>query len=434
MSTKNNPLHPASPCSAGLVVVACFAVTCCVSASEWTQFRGPDGQGHAAAKGLPLDWTGTQNIVWSTPLPGLGWSSPVVVDGRIFLTTAVPAKSGSESGQQSLRALCLSAETGMTQWDVEVFTQQSGTAIHSKNSHASPTPITDGQNVFVHFGTHGTACLTVDGEIVWKNRELNYRPIHGNGGSPVLFDDLVIVICDGSDATFVAGLDRANGEVRWRTDRDVDAAKRFSFSTPLLIEVQGEPQVVCPGSGIVAAYRPRTGEEIWRVEYPGGYSVIPRPVFGHGLVYVCTGYNTPTLLAIRPDGRGNITETHVQWRSDKAGWKAKGAVPHTSSLLLHGDNLYFVSDKGIASCVNALTGRAYWQNRLGGNFSASPILAEDRIYFQSEEGETIVVRADRQFDEVARNRLMERTLASPAVIGSALLLRTDERLIRIEQR
>jgi outer membrane protein assembly factor BamB len=375
---------------------------------------------------LPIKWGREQNVVWKKPIPGSGWSSPVVAGGRIYLTTAVPKGEDVRNGDQSLRALCLSAGTGKVLWDHEVFVQDGRAApkIQAKNSHASPTPIVRGNRLYVHFGHQGTACLDLDGNVIWKNRELKYPPVHGNGGSPELVDGLLIFSCDGGSDPFVVALDAANGKVKWKTPRSFDYFKHFSFCTPLAIEVNGSKQVVLPGSGGVIAYDPKSGEEIWKVAYEG-YSVVPRPVYGQGLVFVSSGYDSPQLLAIRPDGKGDVTNTHVAWRF-------KRDAPLNPSPLLVGEELYIVSDKGMASCLNARTGEAYWSERLGGAFSGSPLFADGKIYFLSEEGRGAVVKAGKQFEELARNDLKERALASFAAADGALYIRTDRNLYRVQ--
>jgi outer membrane protein assembly factor BamB len=394
-------------------------------ADNWPEFRGPTGQG--VYKGtLPLEWGPGRNVAWKQAVPGRGWSSPVVWEGRVYLTTAVPVDGAP--GELSLDALALDARSGKPLWQTAVF-RQPATAprIQAKNSHASPTPIVDGRRLYVHFGHQGTACLDLDGKVRWRNTELKYPPVHGNGGSPILAGELLVFSCDGGSDPFVAALERGTGKVRWKVPRGIDAFKSFSFSTPLLIEVNGAKQIVSPGSDAVMAYEPATGKEIWRVGYPGGYSVIPRPVHGHGLVFVCTGYESPRLLAIRPDGRGDVTATHVAWR-------ARQGVSHTPSLLLDGDELYMVSDAGFASCLDARTGREHWRKRLPGAYSASPLLAGGRVYFQNEAGTGVVVRAGKEYKELARNALDERTLASYAAADGALFIRTDRHLYRIEGR
>jgi outer membrane protein assembly factor BamB len=239
-------------------------------------------------------------------------------------------------------------------------------------------------------------------------------------------DDALVVSCDGQDERYVVALDKGTGKQKWKTERPVNAERGFSFGTPLAITVKGKKQVVSPGSDCVCAYDPATGKEIWTVRYDG-YSVIPRPVYGHGLVFVCTGFTTPSLLAIRPDGNGDVTATHVQW-------KVRKAVPHTPSPLLVGDELYLVSDNGTASCLDARTGKEHWQKRVGTAFSASPLSADGRIYFQSEDGVATVIKAGRQFEQLARNALGERTFASYAAIDGALFIRTEKHLYRIESR
>jgi outer membrane protein assembly factor BamB len=245
------------------------------------------------------------------------------------------------------------------------------TAWHSpQNSHASPTPLVDGSHIFVHFGHQGTACVSTGGEIVWKNQSLKYPPVHGNGGSPILVDGVLIFSCDGGSDPFVVGLDADSGQVKWKYDRPTDSVKKFAFSTAEVIVVDGKKQVISPGAGMVNSLDPASGKEIWRVTYDG-YSVIPKPVFGNGLVYLSTGYDSPTIIAIRPDGRGDVTETHVVWTLEKG-------APHTPSPLLIGQELYLVSDRGTASCVDALTGETIWQGGLRG-LPASPLFRREDL-------------------------------------------------------
>jgi outer membrane protein assembly factor BamB len=395
-------------------------------AEDWPEFRGPTGQGHSVAKGLPLHWSGSENVLWKKEIPGKGWSSPIVVGKRLYLTTAVPT-GNDESGPHSLWTVCVDSVSGEIIWNQEVFTQPAGVKIHGKNSHASPTPICDGKRLFVHFGTHGTASLALaDGKILWRNTELKYAPLHGNGGSPVLVDGLLVVSCDGLDQQFVVALDQNSGKIRWRTPRNANPKKGFSFGTPLVIEVAGKSQIISQGSDAVVAYTPGEGKEIWRVLYPGGYSVIPRPVYGAGLLFICTGYDSPTLIAIRPQGAaGDVTETHVAWQLKKA-------VPNTPAPLLVDNALYLVSDNGVATCLEAATGKQRWQNRIGGNFSASPVYADGRIYLQSEEGDGIVLKPGPVYEELARNKLGERTLASLAVADGALFIRGESHLLRVQ--
>lgn len=395
-----------------------FALILAVLAQDWPQFRGPDGQGHADVKVLPLEWSDTSaNVAWRVPIAGLGWSSPVVSKDRLWITTA------TEEGR-SLRAVSLDALSGKILQDVEVFRLPAPGKIQPKNSHASPTPILDGEFVYVHFGPHGTACLSSKGDVVWK-QQIKYSPVHGPGGSPALWRDLLLVSCDGSDAQFVAALDRKTGRVRWNSPREPnDYFKKFAFSTPLVIDVKGATQVISQGASSATAYDPANGRPIWRVRYAEGYSVVPRPVYGHGLVFISTGFDRPTLIAVRPDGRGDVTESHVVWRLDRG-------APNTPSPLLVGDELYVVSDSGTATCLDAKTGTVHWRERVGGASSASPIHAAGRIYFLDEAGVAMVVKPGKTFERLARNEVKARTFASPAAIEGALFLRTDRHLYRI---
>ena len=394
----------------------------CRATADWPQFRGPTGQGHAASADLPIEWDAQQGVAWKVSVEGLGWSSPVVVDDRIYLTSAVP--QGKDV--QLLTAECRSLADGSLVWRRELHRQEGEVEMHKKNSHASPSPLVDGDRVYVHFGPHLTACLkTSDGSDVWSKR-LEYSPQHGTGGSPALFEDLLIICCDGRDVQYVVGLDKQSGNQRWRTARETSPSKGFSFCTPLVIEVAGRMQAICPASDAVFAYDPRTGDEIWRCNYEDGYSVVPRPVYAHGLVYVCTGYNRPKLLAIDPTGTDDVTETHLKWEYNRS-------VPHNPSMAVVDDAVYFVSDRGVATCLDALTGEERWQERLGGNFSASVLTAGNWLYFQDESGVCYVVKAAPKFDLLATNRWAEglRTYASFAVVDGSLLARSEEKLVRI---
>lgn len=408
----------------GLLIA--FSLARPIFAADWFQFRGPDGDGHAEKSKLPTEWSKTRNVTWRKELPGHGWSSPVVSGGKIYLTTAVP---GEEKGDFSLRVLCLDSQTGTMVWNQEVFQEngKSPVSIHSKNSHASPTAVVDGGQVYVHFGHMGTACLkAADGSILWTNTKLKYTPVHGNGGSPVLVDDTLIFLIDGQDRQVVVGLDRKTGDVKWQTPRNTKAPKKFSFCTPLVITVNGQKQVVAPGSDVVISVDPATGKEIWRVAYTG-YSVVPKPVFGNGLVYFSTGYDSPTFYAIKPDGKGDVTSTHVVW-------KVKKGAPHNPSPLVIGDAVYMLSDGGVLTCLDGKTGDERWNERIGGAYSASPLYANGLIYLLAEDGTATVVKPGANFEAVAKNKMGERALASYAVDGDALLLRTDKALYRIENR
>ena len=407
-------------------VLAALAVLPPLAAADWSQFRGPTQNGHAGSAKPPTEWDAKKNVTWRKELPGEGWSSPVAVGGKIFLTAAVP---GAGKGDYSLRALCLDAKTGEIVWDREVFQEKVGSApkIHQKNSHASPTALVDGGDVFVHFGHMGTACLAAaDGKIRWTQQALAYKPVHGAGGSPVLAAGKLIFSIDGTDLQAVVALDRKTGKIAWQTPRKTSPVKAFSFCTPLLISVNGREQLVSPGSDVVMALDPQTGREVWRVRY-SGYSVVPRPVFANGVVYFSTGYDSPVLYAIRADGKGDVTDTHVVWT-------AKKGVPRNASPLLVDGALYLAADDGTVTCLDAKTGAERWSERVGKAYSASPIYAGGHVYLLDEFGLATVLKPGSSFDPVATNKLNERSLASPGVDGDALLLRTEKALYRIEEK
>jgi outer membrane protein assembly factor BamB len=383
---------------------------------DWPQFRGPGGQGHSVERGLPLEWSEGKNVAWKTPVPGLGWSSPVVSGGRVWMTTA------TEQRGISLRALAFDVASGREVINVEVFNIPSyRREINPKNSWASPTPVVDGDRVYVHFGADGTAALSNTGAILWKAR-FDYQSQHGAGGSPIVYGDLLILNCDGSDVAFVIALDKNTGKVKWKTNRGFPADQ--AYTTPLVIRAADRDQLISVGAFRTRAYDPLTGKEIWRVRYDEGFSNVPRPVFAHGLVYIATGFQQPSLLAVRPDGTGDVTKTHIAW-------ELKRGAPLTPSPLVVGDEMYIVNDGGIASCLDARTGTLIWQQRLGGTYSASPVFADGRIYFLAEQGVTTAIAPAKEFRRLATNALDGGLLASMAVSGGSLFLRTDSHLYRI---
>ena len=388
------------------------------SAQDWPAFRGPGGQGHSAERDLPLEWAETRNVAWKTALPGLGWSSPVVSSGKVWITTAL------EQRGVSLRLLAFDVATGRETLNVEVFHLTGARReINPKNSWASPTPIVDGDRVYVHFGADGTAALSTDGTVIWK-QHFEYASQHGAGGSPVLYGGLLIFNCDGSDAAFVVALDQATGKVKWKTNRRYPSDQ--AYTTPLVIRTGDRDQVISVGAFRATAYDPLTGKEIWRVSYSDGFSNVPRPVYAHGLVYIATGFQQPAMMAVRADGAGDVTKSHVAWKLTRG-------APLTPSPIVVGDEFYMVSDAGIASCLDARTGTVIWQQRLGGTYSASPVFADGRIYFLAEQGVTTVIAPGKEFRRLAANSLDGGLLASMAVSNGSLFLRTESHLYRIAQ-
>lgn len=432
-----------------LFVVA--AIASLSHAAEWRQFRGPDGQGHAAVKSLPLKWSESDGVQWKTAIPGRGWSSPVFSDNTIWLTTAIEhplegealeaarkeklgahpmAKQMSLVGSVSLRAISIDATTGKLLTNSELLSVKNPPAIHTLNSYASPTPVLDGNLLLCHFGELGTACLDVDtGKVLWTDK-LQAAYAVGAGSSPVVAGDLMIVPCDGTDQQYVVGLDKRTGKQVWKTNRPemtgTNGDFHKSYSSPLLVNAAGRHQVIIPGAQWVVAYDPATGQEIWRVRHGEGFSNVPAPVIANDLVCICTGFMQPQMIAVRMDGEGDVTKSHVAWRIPKS-------VPTMPSPVVVGEEIYFVTDQGVATCASVHNGEVVWTKRLGGNYSASPLAAAGRIYFSNREGATTVIRPGKEYEELAINTLDGQHMASPAVFDESLLLRTNTDLYRITQ-
>jgi outer membrane protein assembly factor BamB len=401
---------------------------------QWTSFRGPTDQGLAESAGLPVSWSERENVVWKTPLEGKAWSSPVVWGDRIWLTNA-PADG------KDLFVLALDKRTGKILLNRHLAHVARPQYCIPFNSYASPSPVIEAGRVYVSFGSPCTACLdTWTGETVWRRTDLVCNHYRGAGSSPLIFRDLLVLHFDGSDRQYVVALDKHTGKTVWKTDRSVDFHDRDpdtgrpktdgdfrkAFSTPAIAPVHGKPVLVSLGSMALYGYEPETGKELWRVESIGSHSGSARPVVGQGLVYSMIGY-TAGLWAVRPDGRGVVTSSHVLW-------KYNTSSPKRSSALLAGGRLFLVDAVGVAACLDAKTGRIVWKERLGGNYSASPICAGGRIYFFDESGRATVIEASDAYRVLAKNRLDDGFMASPAVSGNALFLRTTKAVYRIEDR
>ncbi len=394
------------------------------SSDNWPEFRGPTGDGHSTSAGLPLTWSETENVVWKTPIHDYGWSSPVVWQDQVWITTA------TEDGKQ-LFAVCLDCDRGKVLYDVKVFDVEQPEHVASVNSYASPTSAIEDGRVYVHYGTYGTACLdTRSGQVLWTRRDLNCDHHEGPGSSPILFEDLLIVPVDGRDVQYVIALDKATGKTVWKTNRSIDYSQfsdnmRKAFCTPSVIDLGTHKELISPGAKAVMGYDPRTGEELWKVRY-SGWSMVPRPLFGHGLLFIVNDFERPELWAIRPGGHGDVTDSHVAWQ-------VRQGVPAQPSLLLIDDLLYAVTDLGVAECLNAKTGDMVWKNRLGGNFAASPIYADGRVYFFGQDGTTTVLAPGPEYKILAVNQLDGELKASPAIVGRDFLIRTRTHLYRIQQ-
>lgn len=430
-----------------LLLNATMAATAAEDA--WPQFRGPGGQGHATGADIPITWDFQRQLAWSADVPGKGYSSPVVQGDRVWVTTAVESEPTPEQKQQtlegsrlepkdfvrrqvagrvSLRVLCFDATDGELIYESVVTEVDSPQAIHIGNSYASPTPVIVGDHLYVHFGVNGTACLNAGtGKVLWRKSIPVFYSV-GAGSSPVVYEDLLMLVCDGIDQQFVVALDRNTGGTVWKTNRPPkradDGQLQKAYSTPLVVHHDGRDQLVVPSAQWVVSYDPLTGKEIWRVDHGQGFSTIPRPVAGHGMVYICTGYGQSELLAIRLGGQGDVTDSHVVW-------KAKRQISKNPSPLLVGDLLYVISDNGICSCFDAITGETHWQQRIGGNYSASPILANGHVFVMSHEGTITAIPVSRDQKELVTSTAPDELKASPAIVDSSVILRSGSKLYRL---
>ncbi|VTS05559.1 outer membrane protein assembly factor BamB family protein [Tuwongella immobilis] len=393
------------------------------SAEDWPQFRGPSGDGHAGNAKPPTQWSEkSANIRWKTPIHDKGWSSPVILGDQVWLTTAL-------ANGKTFFAVCVDKATGKIIHDLPIFTEENPAFCHAYNSYATPTPVIEPGRIYVHFGSHGTACLdTATGKKLWERRDIKCDHFRGPGSSPILYGDLLILTFDGFDVQFLVALNKSTGETVWKTNRDLRYSSsngdlHKAYSTPSVFRINGNDRLFSPAAESTVAYDPLTGKELWKVNH-GGMNEAAKPVMGNGLVYLTSGH-TAQLLAVRPNGEGDVTKSDIVWKSPKG-------VPTRPSLLLDGAYLYMVSDNGIASCLDAKTGKQQWQERLGGAFCASPILANGNLYLCDEEGKIHVIAAKPEYESLAVNKLADGCMASPAVSGNALFIRTKTHLYRIE--
>lgn len=409
------------------VLVTISIATCTlVSAENWTRFRGPNGQGISAETDLPVEWSATKNVVWKSAIPGNGWSSPIVHDDYVFLTTTTDEGS-------SCHVVCVDRINGEVVWDKKVHRQETG-AKRAQNSYATPTPVTDGKKVYAVFADGAIVAVDFTGELVWKNSDIKFHSLHGLGASPILAGDQLIMPFDGSspdertigwkvpwDQAVVLSLDTSTGQVRWKGQR---GKSRVGHVSPILVD--DGAQVVSAGGDRVQGHDVKSGDRIWSI-YSQGEGVTPSPVVGEGLIFTSSGFEEPTIRAIRMGGKGEVTETHIAWETKKG-------VPAIPSLLYVKPYLYSITRDNVLHCVESSTGNIAWVQRLPGTYSASPVFADGRIYILSEQGVTLVLRPGPRYDEIRRNRLEEECLASMAVSQGQFFIRTAESLYCIGRR
>ena len=429
------------------IVVAGSLMAMSPALADWPQWRGPGGQGHAESTQLPAEWSEGQNVTWRTDLPGRGWSSPVIAGNQVWVTTAyeTPATEAekkerlkSNTGDQPVKvlasvrihALCIDKTSGKIVWDIPLLKKKNPQWVHKTNSYASPTPVLEGGRLYSQNGAYGTACLdTKSGKVLWTNQDLWVMHENGPGGSPILWNDLLIFHMDGSGKQSIVALEKDTGKLAWQTPRTgsmhPNPQLKKAYGTPVVTSVRGREVVISPAANWVYGYDPASGEELWKVEYGTlGFSIVPKPVVGDGMVYIGTSFMRPQLIALDITGAKPVIA-----------WRCKRSVPAISSPLLVGGEIYFVSDSGgMVSCLDSRTGKEQWRERIGGNHSASPLYAGGRLLFHSKEGETTALKPGRKFEILTRNKLDGGHHASAAVSGDALFLRTDKALYRVEKQ
>ena len=427
------------------ILFAYFADLASIKA-DWLQWRGPMGQGIADQSKVPIEWSETKNIAWRAQLPGRGWSSPLIVGNQVWVTAAYETKASEEQAKERLKAntgsqplvvlselrihaICIDKESGKIIKNIEVLRKKDPQWIHKTNSYASPTPIIEDGRMYIQKGSYGSACLDLkSGEVMWQNQDLWVMHENGPGGSPLIWNDLLIFHMDGSDNQFIVAIDKNTGKVIWKTKRsgkmhDNPQLKK-AYGTPVIVKLQGRDVVVSPAANWVYGYEPASGDELWKLEYGSlGFSIVPKPVIGNGMIYIGTSYMRPQMLGI-----------DVSKPQPEIVWSCKRSVPAISSPLLIGEELYFVSDSGgMVTCLEAKTGVELWRERIGGNHGSSPTFVGGRILFHSKEGETVALKPGREFKILARNKLDGEHHASAAISGNSIFLRTEKALYKISE-
>jgi len=395
------------------------------ASAQWVQFRGPQSRGIANTINIPTQWGEDLGIQWKTAISGEGWSSPVIDDGLIWMTSAY------DEGK-SLHAVCVDQASGKVLMNEKVIMTENVGPKHVQNGFASPTPVINDGRVYVHFGPRGTVCLDFEGNILWKRTDMDFDVPQGAASSPIIHKDKLILICDGTDEQYVAALDKNTGKTLWKTPRqhherisDKGGFFRMAYSTPLIVEVNGHNQILASGAEHAAGYDVETGEELWFHKHIG-FSQVGQASHGNGFFYLVGSVSQDHfgIFAIKEDARGEVTSGDVVWSNPDG-------IGHVPTPLLAGKEIYVVTDDGTAQCIDALTGESVWRERLGGRFRASPIKSGNHIYFVNEEGDSTVVKAGRNFDKVATNKLEGLFLATPAISQTSLFLRSDKHLYRI---
>lgn len=423
MSAKSTLFFPAA------LLFLSFA---CSSPDEnWTHFRGSHMDGHAGAGEAPLQWSENSNIVWKAQVKGKGYSSPVVFGDQIWITSA--ADDGKE-----FYTLCYDFKTGKLLDENTIFTSEDPQRIHSTNSYATPTPCIEKGFVYVHYGTFGTACIdTRNYNVVWKREDLKCEHMQGPASSPVLYKNMLILHLEGTHDPFVIALNKQTGETLWKSLRPkefydpLEPVYRKSYQTPIIIEAEGRDLLISNGSFMCFAHDVNTGEVVWTIEY--GYdSTVSQPVYWNGLVFVNSGWifldNTPYFTrqyAVDPTGKGDVTKTHVKWMYEDE-------VPQIPTPVIVEGKMYMVHDRGMVTCLDAMTGKPVWKEKLNGNFNSSPIFAGGNIYFFNVKGDCTVIKPGDSYQKVAENSIGETVKAIPAFVRGKMILRTEKNLYLIE--
>ncbi len=438
------------------LVLLILLVTPSLPAENWPGWRGPLGTGGSPDTDLPTEWSADSNIAWKAPLPGLGVSSPIVWGDRIFVTYQIGANAlrpgrhpslvqqgdpadagevplggkrhdGAADDKITLVVGAFDRASGNLAWEYEFAAEGALPETHQKNNLATSSPVTDGERVYAWFSNGQIVGLDMKGQLIWK-RHLGeeygaFNLSWGHSSSPLIYEDRLFLICYHSESSYLLALDSQTGKELWKAERGEGVT---SYTTPVVIDGPDGPELIVNCSEGVEAHDPETGERLWYFEQANRFP-IPAPIEGDGVVYLSRGYRSGPYMAIRAGGRGDISKTHVTWHVETG-------APYVSSLVYYQGLIYMGNGLGIVTCVDAETGERIWQERLGGVYTASPVAGDGKIYLVGETGETLVVRAGRNPEVLARNSLGEQVIASPAIAGGQLFVRTSHHLFAIGTR